>query len=509
MRIKGKAFLALALPLVVTAPFSIANGQERHCPAPERTRIIGGERARMENWPGQGVFRIRDPAGKTEQYFCGGTAVSDRWVLSAAHCFEQHLARRRSGEFDSTPTTRGLEVVLGSADLTKTDPGQAFRIERIIIHERYRDQKAILGDDIALVRLASSWSGPVATLSLSSDADPVAPAQVRVAGFGLTERNQQSGHLERFERADGKGKVFAGSPHLLEAAVEAIPTPQCQGVMTKRQPNSKIGAGQVCAGVEQGRKDSCKGDSGGPLVIADARGCPAQIGIVSWGSWPCADEQEYGVYTRVSHYADWIQKHTGPLQGAPPRLVQTAAPALTGQQLDQGLKHLEDLLGPSRGRVSIGVRAGNRVRLGDKVVFEAASNVAGKLIIMDINANREVVPVYPNKYVPTAKTGSIAAGQRVTVPGPDYPGFTAFQAVEPTGKGRLLAIVVPPDFDVERFVADAPQLARGFQAVNDPPSYLMRVIRQIEVALGSPVRATGDEALKGWGYAMEEYEIVR
>jgi len=111
--------------------------------------------------------------------------------------------------------------------------------------------------------------------------------------------------------------------------------------------------------------------------------------------------------------------------------------------------------------------------------------------------------------VPAAKSGSIAAGQRVVVPGPDYPGFTSFQAAEPAGKGRLLALVVPPDFEIERFVADAARLERGFQSVNDPPSYLMRIIGQIQAALPSSTRAEGGDALKGWGYAVQDYEIVK
>jgi Domain of unknown function (DUF4384) len=168
-------------------------------------------------------------------------------------------------------------------------------------------------------------------------------------------------------------------------------------------------------------------------------------------------------------------------------------------------------LGATKGRVRIGIRGGNRVRLGQQVIFEAFSEIAGKLIILDINASREVTLIYPNRFVATADAGRVRAAQQVAVPGPDYPGFTAFQAVEPTGKGELLAVVVPEEFDIERFAADKVVVSKGFQPVNDPPSFLMRILRQIEVALSMRGRSGGSERdeLKRWGYAITSYEIVK
>ena len=67
--------------------------------------------------------------------------------------------------------------------------------------------------------------------------------------------------------------------------------------------------GQVCAGYAQGTMDSCQGDSGGPLVVPGGPTGWTQIGVASFGR-DCAQPGAYGVYTRVSHYIDWILQQT-------------------------------------------------------------------------------------------------------------------------------------------------------------------------------------------------------
>jgi secreted trypsin-like serine protease len=63
----------------------------------------------------------------------------------------------------------------------------------------------------------------------------------------------------------------------------------------------------ICAGNANGIKDACFGDSGSPLIV-DNHG-PFQAGLVSWGPKNgCGLTSEFGVYTRVSNYTDWVSR---------------------------------------------------------------------------------------------------------------------------------------------------------------------------------------------------------
>lgn len=68
---------------------------------------------------------------------------------------------------------------------------------------------------------------------------------------------------------------------------------------------SAITNDMICAGVDEGDKDSCQGDSGGPFIDASTG---VLIGVISWG-FNCATAGYPGAYARVGYFVDWINNN--------------------------------------------------------------------------------------------------------------------------------------------------------------------------------------------------------
>src|ERR1700704_6476569 len=139
-----------------------------------QTRIVGGKEARIKQWPGQATLRSTTQGGKSALYFCGATAISERWVVTAAHCVDDIASglQKRFGFNDRAgqPLVGTIQVVIGLDDLDKVRDGHAYEVEKIIVREGYKEASAS-GRDIALIHLKRSYAGPVARLSLQGDTD--------------------------------------------------------------------------------------------------------------------------------------------------------------------------------------------------------------------------------------------------------------------------------------------------------------------------------------------------
>jgi secreted trypsin-like serine protease len=478
MRVSKRYLILWTLVAAVycgASPASLA----QECGERVTAKIVGGTNAQIENWPGQAVLRSNTSKGM--RYFCGGSAIRDRWVLTAAHCVAD-LGAKELGE---------TEVVLGLDDLDKVGDENVYKIEKVVVRDGYSIPQ-VSGRDLALIELSRSYGGSLARLSLEGATDPQTPpgAQVRAAGFGLTEA---SGALTRYRASDGRF-YEAGSRRLLETPVPTVSELQCK----EQYRGKKIEAEQICAGLEQGGRDSCNGDSGGPLVAYDRNRCPYQIGIVSWGIG-CAGAKNYGVYTRVSYHAAWLTSVAGALKGVKPDdLDTTTTPTVVSSIRSGARSQLEELLPSAKGKVRIAIKEGQKVSLGKQVVFVVTADVGGRLIVIDVNAAGEVLQILPNQFA-SAQVARIAPGSVVTIPGPGY-GFTGFEARLPTGKGELIALVVPEAFPTE-LVAEV--TTKGFAPVITPTGYLMNLVHHVATLAGDRNSSNAD-----WGLGAAEYEIV-
>jgi secreted trypsin-like serine protease len=497
-RIMGGWGSLFASAAVLIAPASQA--QECRSGPEARPKIVGGQAAQLRYWPGQAVLRLHAKNDKASHYFCGGSAISQRWVLTAAHCVAE-LRENLQTTFSNAEgkTLLGsLEVVIGVDNLDAVTDENIFAIQQVVVRDGYKD--ASHGNDIALLELARPYVGPMHRVSLMARTDPHTPpgAQVRVAGFGLL----QAGAAIKFYRARGQS-YSTGSRLLQEAAIPTVAREDCRAHYADM--GVQIIDEQICAGLESGGRDSCQGDSGGPLFGYDRAGCPFQIGVVSWGA-DCGRPGDYGVYTTLSYHAAWITSHTGPLIAVAPADVDTAAAdVVTKEFIAQALAQLSDALPAAKGHVRVNIEGGERVPVGKEVVFVVQSEVAGRLVVVDISAAGEVVQVLPNRYTPAHSAARIAAGAKLTVPSAEY-GFTGFRAVEPLGAGALIALVVPDSFPIAALAGKKEQLARGFVPVQTPTNYLMNLVEQV---VATAADRGADLHARRWALGVTSYEIVR
>ena len=252
----------LAALLATLVPIGTASTQEE-IKAPGR-RITDGEKTDIKQHPWQVALQVRG------QFYCGGSIIAEYWILTAAHCFRYS---KREGDW------RAKAMATNYA----TGPGVWAPIERIVIHPKY--DPSTYEHDIALVKLKFKAAGKVIPRAKAEMTVPVGQ-KLEVTGWGALSFGGE------------------GSRVLQKVEVPYVDTAACNAEESNK---GQITAGMLCAGYPEGGKDACQGDSGGPLVWRTEGVGNLLVGVVSWGE-RCALPLKYGVYTRVTAYADWIDQ---------------------------------------------------------------------------------------------------------------------------------------------------------------------------------------------------------
>ncbi|XP_038067010.1 uncharacterized protein LOC119737019 isoform X2 [Patiria miniata] len=234
-------------------------------------RIVNGQDASLGEWPW--MLAVLD---EDFNHRCGATLISNRWAITAGHCV-------------------GVSawVLAGVLDLSNLGSHyQLAKVSQATAHQLYDDNEQYdVSHDIAVLKLETP-------LEFN---DYVRPACLNAA--------QNETEIYQNCYATGWGALQEGGsvfPDILqEVVLPLIPLENCTAFLQDLYLITKY---MVCAGYEEGGKDSCQGDSGGPLVCKDSDNRWQLIGATSFGLG-CARPGRPGVYSRVSQYLDFIQYH--------------------------------------------------------------------------------------------------------------------------------------------------------------------------------------------------------
>ncbi|GJQ73814.1 CLIPC1 [Trypoxylus dichotomus] len=212
---------------------------------------------------------------------CGGTLISDRFVLTAARC-----------TFARAYGNASL-VRLGDLNLTSSEDDQyvqQINVKKLYIHPDYVYPKHY--NDVALLELdkPARLSAYVKPACLKTD-DSSEPRGL-VTGWSHTEFGPAREHLSL-------------------AGVDLFTVEECSRIFSVDSRTLPRGIDpnlQLCYGSKTSTQDSCQGDLGGPLQIyaTDVYCSYYVFGVTSFGKG-CGNQNIPTGYVKLKSYIKWIE----------------------------------------------------------------------------------------------------------------------------------------------------------------------------------------------------------
>ncbi|XP_041983638.1 serine protease filzig-like [Aricia agestis] len=233
--------------------------------------VVGGKVVTIQEFPHMALLGWKRAHGSGYYWKCGGSLISDQYILTAGHCAYQD---RDNAVISGPPRV----VQLGSSFLNDRN-AKVVRVAAVYRHPKYKQPKSYY--DIAVVKLASPVSFSDSIKPACLGVPPGVGQPIIATGWGRTE--------------------FGGdqSNELRSVSLPIWDIDECYDVLgtSRKIPNGPSSDSQICAGEKQGGKDTCQGDSGGPAQVQE--GCIWRVTAVTSLGRSCGAPQTPALYALV------------------------------------------------------------------------------------------------------------------------------------------------------------------------------------------------------------------
>jgi len=253
-------------------------------------RIVGGSQVSPNEFPFTvKVNSVWESNGRRYGGGCGGSIVSKKHILTAAHCV--HSDNYGWAE------AQNINIYAGMIDTNKrnTPPTQAVTVESY--YKWPYDSRTKTNDLVVLVLSQELRMGAdVQAICIDAgNSGTYAGTYGKIMGWG-------------YSNYGASGVATDTTPNMMQKLdVEIISNQECVRMTYNPLNNSNQ---RVCIAYRNNKIGACMGDSGGPLVV-NAGGKYKQIGLLSHGSSPCGHVNGHDVYTRLSAYFAQLQQIVG------------------------------------------------------------------------------------------------------------------------------------------------------------------------------------------------------